>query len=62
MLNALKKGDKIITGGGFVGKIEKVIGDDEVLVDLGSGVKVTALRSTIQNKTELKEPLFQQGN
>ncbi|GJL85281.1 MAG: hypothetical protein DHS20C02_10560 [Micavibrio sp.] len=53
MLQGLKKGDKVVTGGGLVGKIEKIEeGNDEVVVDLGSGMKVTALRSTIHGKDE----------
>lgn len=54
MLSDLKKGDRVVTGGGLVGKIEKVIDDKEVLIDLGGSVKVTALRSTLQGKTELR--------
>lgn len=54
MLNALKKGDSIVTGGGLIGKVEKIINDEEVLIDLGNGTKVTALRSMIQGKTESK--------
>ena len=54
MLSDLKKGDRVVTGGGLVGKIDKVIDDKEVLIDLGNGTKVTALRSMIQGKTELK--------
>lgn len=47
MVDALKKGDKVITSGGLIGKIDKISGNDEVVVDLG-GTKVTAVRSTIQ--------------
>jgi preprotein translocase subunit YajC len=50
MLSALKKGDSVVTGGGLVGTVEKIEGDN-VLVDLGS-VKVTALRSTLSGKTD----------
>lgn len=50
MLDKLENGDKVITGGGLVGKIDKVLDDDEIVIDLGNGVKVTALRSTIQTK------------
>src|SRR5690349_1779853 len=47
MLAAMRRGDTVVTGGGLIGKITKVVdGSDEVEVDLG-GVKVTALRSTI---------------
>jgi preprotein translocase subunit YajC len=56
MLSALKKGDKVVTAGGLVGKIDKLAGDDEVIVDLGGGTKVTALLSTIQSKAEKAEP------
>jgi preprotein translocase subunit YajC len=52
MLAALQKGDPVVTGGGLVGTIDKVLNDDEVLLDLGNGVKVTALRATIQGKDD----------
>lgn len=53
MLNALKKGDEIVTAGGLIGKIDKVKdGEDEITIDLGNGLKVNALRSTIQTRHE----------
>ncbi len=54
MLDGLKKGDRVVTGGGLVGRVDKIIDDKEVVIDLGNGLKVTALRSMIQGKTELK--------
>ena len=51
MLTAIRRGDSVVTGGGLVGKVTKVINDQELEVDLG-GMKVTALRSTIQSKNE----------
>jgi preprotein translocase subunit YajC len=51
MINKMKKGDKILTASGFVGKIDKLKdGEPEMLVDFGNGVKMTMLRSSIQNK------------
>ena len=52
MLSDLKKGDRVVTGGGLIGKIDKVVGNDEVEIDLGNGVKVVALRSTIHAKND----------
>ena len=50
MLDGLKKGDRVVTGGGLVGKIDKIEdGSTEVVVDLGNSLKVTAMRSTLQN-------------
>lgn len=50
MLDSLKKGDKVLTAGGLIGKVEKIKDDKEVVIDLDNGIKVTALRSTIQSK------------
>lgn len=53
MLASLKKGDKVVTSGGLVGKIDKIKdGDDEVTVDLGNSMKVTALLSTLTKKDD----------
>lgn len=52
MLNKLQKGDRVVTGGGLIGKIDHIVNEHDVVIDLGNGVKVTALRSTIQGKTE----------
>ncbi|NBX66113.1 MAG: preprotein translocase subunit YajC [Proteobacteria bacterium] len=47
MLAALKVGDRVVTGAGFIGTIASLKNDTEVEVDLGNGLKVTALRYTI---------------
>jgi len=51
MLMTLKVGDRVITGGGFVGHITQVLNDQEVVVDLGNNMKVTALRFTLTAST-----------
>ncbi|MCI5060535.1 MAG: preprotein translocase subunit YajC [Alphaproteobacteria bacterium] len=56
MLDGLKKGDKIVTNGGLVGKVDKLSGDDEVMIDLGNKIKVTAMRHSIQTKVEKDTP------
>ena len=45
-ITAVKKGDRVVTGGGLIGKVTKV-GDKEVEVELGQGVRVTAVKSTL---------------
>lgn len=52
MLDTLKKGDKVITGGGFVATVEKLVDEREIVLDLGNATKVTALRSTISGKND----------
>ncbi len=57
MVEAVRKGDQIITQGGVIGKVSKVMaeGTNEVEVEIASGVKVRIIKSTIaqvMNKTE----------
>ncbi len=54
MLKELKKGDKIITSGGFIGTIAKFEGDDYVMVDLAKDTCVKVVRSTIQGLVDAK--------
>ena len=46
-LAALKKGDKVVTGGGIIGKITKMNDADTITVEIASGVEVTVAKSTI---------------
>lgn len=45
-IGAVKKGDRVVTGGGLIGKVTKVT-DSEVEVELGQGIRVTAVKSTL---------------
>jgi len=49
---AVKKGDRVVTGGGLIGKVTKV-GDSEVEVELAQGVRVQAVKSTL---TQVVDP------
>jgi preprotein translocase subunit YajC len=49
MVASLKRGDEVITGGGLVGKIEKVIGDNRVDVQISENITVQVVQSTIQS-------------
>ena len=47
MLAAVRRNDTVITGGGVVGKVTKVIDDNEVEVEIASGTKVRVMRSML---------------
>jgi len=49
MINNLVKGDKVVTGGGLLATVKKLVSEDEVLLELNAGVEVVAIRSTIMN-------------
>ena len=57
MVAALKRGDKVVTSGGIVGTIERVIDNEKVEVLISDNVKVEVVRSTgIQNLLNNTEP------
>ena len=48
MLAALRRGDRVVTGGGILGTVQRVKdGSDEVEVEIAPGVRVTVLRDTV---------------
>tara|TARA_B100000949_G_scaffold136500_1_gene120127 strand:- start:810 stop:1094 length:285 start_codon:yes stop_codon:yes gene_type:complete len=57
MVESLKRGDKVITTGGIVGSIERIIDDDKVEVSISDDVKVEVVRATgIQSLLNTTEP------
>ena len=48
MVSALKRGDEVITSGGIVGTVEKILGDDKVDILISENVTVQVVQSTIQ--------------
>jgi preprotein translocase subunit YajC len=57
MLAGLRRGDRVITGGGFIGTVAKVVGDDEALIELAENTRVRVLRSTITSVLARTEPV-----
>ena len=58
MVSALKRGDEVITSGGIVGRIERVLGDDKVDLSIAENVTIQVVQSTIQsllNKPDTKK-------
>jgi|TARA_B110000967_G_C18736102_1_gene485175 preprotein translocase subunit YajC len=57
MVETLKRGDEIITSGGIIGVVERVMEDDRIEVVLGENVKVQIIRSTVTSllKKEVKQ-------
>ena len=49
MVAALKRGDEVITSGGIVGTIERILGEDKVDILISENVKVQVVQSTIQS-------------
>jgi preprotein translocase subunit YajC len=56
MLDALRRGDRVVTGGGILATVSKVISPEEVEVDIAQGVRVRVMRSTITSVVAKPEP------
>ena len=55
MVESLKRGDEIITSGGIIGTIERVMEDDRIEVVIGENVKVQIIKSTITSLLKKEE-------
>ncbi len=59
MIENLKRGDKVVTSGGIIGIVERVIDNDKVEVEIAENVKVEIIKSSgiqgLLNTTEIKK-------
>ena len=57
MVEALKRGDKVITSGGILGTVERIIDNEKVEVKISDNVNVEVVRATgIQSLVSSIEP------
>ena len=57
MTQNLKRGDEVITSGGIIGTVDRVLEDDRIELNISEGVKVQVIKNTIQShlKNESKK-------
>ena len=55
-LDALRRGDRVVTGGGIIGTVVRVDSPEEVVVDIADGVRVRVVRSTITSVVAKPDP------
>ena len=56
MLAALRRGDRVVTGGGIIGTVARVDNPEEVVVDIAENVRVRVVRSTITTVLAKPDP------
>ena len=49
MVAALKRGDEVVTSGGIIGKVERILGDDKIDLSISEEVTIQVVQSTIQS-------------
>jgi preprotein translocase subunit YajC len=56
MVAAVRRGDKVVTGGGIMGKVTKVESAEEVVVEIADGVRINVVTSTLSDVRSKSEP------
>ena len=57
MVKALRRGDTVITNGGLIGKVTKVVDDNHIEIEVSDGVRVRHLRSSVSEVRAKGEPV-----
>ena len=57
MIGAVRRGDTVVTSGGFIAKVTKVIDANEIEIELAEGVRVRLVRSMIVEVRSKSEPV-----
>ena len=57
MVKNVRRGDTVITSGGLVGKVTKVIDDDQIEVEIAEGIRVRQVRSMVSDVRAKGEPV-----
>jgi preprotein translocase subunit YajC len=61
MIKNLRRGDTVITSGGLVGKVVKVVDDDQIEIELADDVRVRQMRSMVADVRAKGEPVKEEG-
>ena len=61
MVKNVRRGDTVITSGGLVGKVTKVIDDEQVEVEVAEGTRVRQMRSMLADVRAKGEPVKEEG-
>jgi preprotein translocase subunit YajC len=56
MVKNLRRGDTIVTSGGLVGKVTKVVDDDQVEMEIADGIRIRQMRQMITAVRTKGEP------
>ncbi len=57
MIDNLRRGDSIVTNGGLIGKITKVVDDQEFQLEIADGVRVRITRGAVSQLRSKTEPV-----
>tara|TARA_B100000676_G_scaffold178281_1_gene175053 strand:+ start:157 stop:528 length:372 start_codon:yes stop_codon:yes gene_type:complete len=56
MLNAIKRGDQVVTNGGIIGRVARIEGDGVLIIEIAEGVRIKQRQSMIASMVQKPEP------
>lgn len=56
MVDAVSRGDTVVTGGGLIGKVVRVIEDDKAEIEIADNVSIKIIKSSISAVLSKTEP------
>lgn len=57
MVKNLRRGDTVVTSGGLIGKVTKVVDDEQIEIELAEGVRARQLRTMVTEVRAKGEPV-----
>src|ERR1700720_5003587 len=57
MVKNLRRGDNVVTSGGTLGKVTKVVDDDQIEIEIADGVRVRQMKSMVSEVRAKGEPV-----
>ena len=57
MVKNVRKGDTVITSGGMVGRVTKVVDDDQLEIEIADGVRIRQMRGMVSDVRAKGEPV-----
>jgi preprotein translocase subunit YajC len=61
MVKNIRRGDTVVTSGGLVGKVTKVIDDDQIEIEIADGVRIRQVRQMVTDVRAKGEPVKEEG-
>ena len=61
MVKNVRRGDTVVTSGGLVGKVTKVIDDEQIEIEIGEGVRIRQMRQMLADVRAKGEPVKDEG-
>lgn len=62
LVKAVRRGDTVITNGGLIGKVTKVVDDEQIEIEIADGVRIRQVRSMVTDVRAKGEPVKEEAS